>query len=84
MILNNIQNLIKITEDWAKPHSMVTAYTDDEKDKERNKKKRRPQNVNPMSPQHLYRSPGLNITQHNRIMKKYGVKSNKKELKGDL
>lgn len=82
MILDNICNLIKITEDWAKPHRMVTVYTDDEKEK--NKKKNRPQNINPMSPQHLYRSPGLNITQHNRIMKKYGIKSNRQEKKSDL
>jgi len=71
MLYNLVNDLISITEDFPKNHKVIDTYIYPIY----NNFKRRP-NIKIMSPGHLYRNKGLNITQYNNIMRKQGVINN--------
>lgn len=71
MLCNLVNNLISITEDFPKGHKVIETYIQPT----HNNSKRHP-NLKTMSPAHLYRNKGLNITQYNNIMRRQGVVNN--------
>lgn len=75
MICLLVEALIKITEDFGKPHAVIHNFINDGQIITQTNK---PSFLNPNSPSHLFRKPGLNITKYDKIMKKAGVISNKK------
>lgn len=72
MLCNLVDNLISITEDFPKGHKVIETYIQPPN----NNNSKRPPNLKTMSPGHLYRNKGLNITQYNHIMRKQGVVNN--------
>ena len=72
MLCNLVDNLINITEDFPKSHKVIETDIQTSNDKIN----KRPPNLKTMSPAHLYRKKGLNITQYNNIMRKQGVINN--------
>lgn len=64
MLCNMVKDLISLTEDFPSVHKVIQTLQTS------SVSKTRPSFLHPMSPGHLFRKKGLNITKHKKIMKK--------------
>jgi hypothetical protein len=78
MICVLVETLIRITEGFPNPHSVIHNFVNNGQSIT---SYNRPQQLHPMSPGHLFRKSGLNVTKHNQIMKKNGISHETKRKK---
>ncbi len=64
-----VKVLISLTENFVGKHAVIQSLETTKS------KSTRPGILHPMSPGHLFRKPGLNITTHKKIMKKNGIQN---------
>ena len=73
MLYDLVKNLINITEGFPSRHMVISSLENQKGTPYNNKIKVRPRHLNTMSPGHLFRGKGLNITSYKKVMKKAGI-----------